>query len=93
MPAPGVHRPALDSVEIGALRVTLAAEPVLDSVAKAEFRRVRWKTMAYVLLFFACTARPVGVASLVGRRWAVWSGIPFLAMAVLAFVQRARTGM
>jgi len=49
--------------------------------------------MAYVLLFFAGTGRLPGVASLVGRRWAVWSGIPFLAKAVLAFVQRARTGM
>ena len=42
---------------------------------------------------FAATGGMIGVASLAGAGWAIAAVILFLIMAVLAFVQRAVTGL
>jgi hypothetical protein len=91
--APPLQRPALYYVQVVLLLAYLAAEALLDYIFKIDFRQVRWMTIAYVTLFFAASGGMLGVAALAGRTWSVAAVILFLAMAVLAFVQRSITGM
>ena len=91
--APPLQRPALYYIQIVLLLVYLAAEALLDYIFKTDFRQVRWLTIVYVTLFFAGSGGMLGVAALAGKSWSVASIILFLAMAVLAFVQRSITGM
>ncbi len=71
----------------------LILELLLDYILKIDFRQVRWMVISYVVLFFAGAGGMIGVAALAGRGWAILAVILFLVMAVLAFVQRAATGM
>ena len=91
--APGHHRPSLYYVQIGLMLAFLAVELVLDYVLKVQFRQTQWAVVPYVMLFFAGTGGMIGVASAAGKGWTVSSSVLFLVMAVLAFVQRAKTGM
>ena len=86
-------RPPLYYVQLSLMITYLIVEFLLDYVLKIEFRQERWLVIAYVMLFFGATGGMLGVAATAGRAWA-FSGIAlFLTMAVLAFVQRAKTGM
>jgi hypothetical protein len=86
-------RPTLYYVQLSLMIVFLFVELLLDYVLKIQFRQERWMVIAYVMLFFGATGGMLGVAATAGRTWAL-SGIGlFLTMAVLAFVQRAKTGM
>jgi len=91
--APRLQRPALYYLQIGLLLAWLLVEAVLDYILKLEFRQVRWLVISYVMLFFAGTGGMLGVAANAGRGWSMAAIILFLVMAVLAFVQRAVTGM
>ena len=91
--APGLRRPALYYVQVVLLLAYLAVEALLDYVFKVDFRHVRWMIIAYVTLFFAGSGGMLGVAAPAGRPWSITAIVLFLAMAVLAFVQRAITGM
>jgi hypothetical protein len=91
--APGLERPPLYYLQIGLLIAWLVVELLLDYILKFDFRQVRWMVISYVTLFFAASGGMIGVASNAGRGWAIVSIILFLVMAVLAFVQRAVTGM
>ncbi len=71
----------------------LIVEALLDYILKVDFRNIGWMVIGYVTLFFAGTGGLMGVAANAGRRWTLGAGILFLVMAVLAFVQRAVTGM
>lgn len=85
-------RSALYFLQISLMIGYLLSELLLDYVLKVDFRSVRWMTIAYVTLFFAATGGMLGVASHVGKGWTYASIVLFLAMAALAFVQRALTG-
>jgi hypothetical protein len=91
--APGYQRPALYYIQIGLMLAYLAVQLVVDYVLKIEFRQVRWAVIAYVMLFFGGAGGMIGVASAAGKGWMLASVVLFLVMAVLAFVQRAVTGM
>lgn len=91
--APIYKRPFLYYIQIGLMLAWLAVELILDYVFQIEFRQVRWAVILYVVLFFAGTGGMIGVATQAGKPWAILSIILFLIMAVLAFVQRARTGL
>jgi hypothetical protein len=91
--APEIGRPRLYYVQIGAMLLYLIAELSVDYVAKIEFRQTRWMVIAYVTLFFAGTGGMIGVASHAGRPYTISSVVLFLVMTILAFVQRALTGM
>lgn len=91
--APRLGRPALYYIQIGLLLAWLVAEALLDYILKIEFRSIRWMVIGYVVLFFAGTGGMLGVATYAGRGWSIAGIILFLMMAVLAFVQRAVTGM
>jgi hypothetical protein len=49
--------------------------------------------ISYVVLFFTGTGGMLGVAANAGSGWSILAVILFLIMAVLAFVQRAFTGL
>jgi hypothetical protein len=91
--APRLGRPWLYYLQVGLMLAFLALEFVLDYALKVDFRHTRGAVIPYVMLFFAGTGGMLGVAALAGRGWTIAGGILFLAMAVLAFVQRGVTGM
>jgi hypothetical protein len=91
--APQLQRSVLYDFQIGLMLVFLVVEFLLDYVLKLEFRQVRWMVIGYVTLFFAATGGLLGVAASAGRTWTIAATTLFLIMAVLAFVQRAVTGM
>ena len=91
--APSLQRPVLYFIQVGLMLAYLAAEALLDYILKVDFRHVHWMTIAYVMLFFAGSGGMLGVAALAGRSWSLAAIALFLAMAILAFVQRAVTGM
>jgi len=90
---PRLQRPTLYYVQLGCMPAFLVVELLLDYVLKVDFRQVQWMVIAYVMLFFAGTGGMLGVAAYAGRAWTVAAVLLFLVMAVLAFVQRAITGM
>ena len=91
--APRFHRPPLYFLQVYLMLAYLLLELLLDYVLKIEFRQVRWMVIVYVTVFFAGTGGMIGVAGHAGGHWTKVSVVLFLVMAVLAFLQRARTGM
>jgi hypothetical protein len=91
--APSLGRPPLYYIQISLMLAYLIVEFLLDYVLKVDFRNVRWMIISYVVLFFAGSGGMIGVASHAGRGWTISAIVLFLVMAVLAFVQRAITGM
>jgi hypothetical protein len=91
--AASTGRPAIYFVWLGLMILFQIVELTLDYVLGLEFRTVRWATIAYVMLFFGATGGMIGVAAQAGWPWAWITSLTFLAMAALAFVQRAKTGI
>jgi hypothetical protein len=91
--APGSDRPILYYIQIGLMLIWLIMLFFVDYVAQYDFRQTQWMVISYVVLAFAGMGGMIGVASLAGRSWTISSVILFLIVAVLAFVQRAVTGI
>jgi hypothetical protein len=91
--APQLQRPALYYIQVGCMLAWLVVEALLDYIFRVDFRNVRWMLISYVVLFFAGTGGMLGVAANAGRGWSILAIILFLIMAILAFVQRAITGL
>jgi len=91
--APGSERPFIYYLQIGIMLVYLIVLFTTDYVLKFDFRHTQWMVISYVMLYFAGAGGMIGVASLAGRGWTVSSIILFLIAAILAFVQRAVTGI
>jgi hypothetical protein len=91
--APQLQRPALYYIQIGCMLAWLVVEALLDYILKIDFRQVRWMVISYVVLFFAGAGGMLGVAANAGREWSIIAIVLFIIMAILAFVQRAVTGM
>ena len=91
--APRLERPALYMIQISLMLVFLLLELLLDYILAVEFRQAGWAVISYVTFFFAATGGMLGLAALAGRAWTIPAVILFFIMAVLAFVQRAVTGM
>ena len=91
--SPRYQRHLWYNIQIGFMLVWLAVTLVVDYVLKLEFRQNRRLVRAYVGLLFAGTGGMIGVASLAGTFWLVSSCVLFSIMAVLAFMQRVKTGM
>ena len=90
---PSLDRSALYYIQIGLMLAWLVVEFLLDWWPGIEFRQTRWIVIPYVMLFFAGTGGMIGVAALAGRGWMISAVSVFLVMGILAFVQRAMTGM
>jgi hypothetical protein len=91
--APESDRPILYYIQIGLMLIWLIMLFFVDYVAQYDFRQTQWMVISYVVLAFAGMGGMIGVASLAGRSWTISSVILFLIVAVLAFVQRAVTGI
>jgi hypothetical protein len=91
--AKDLNRPVLYYIQIILMLVFLIVEFLLDYYPKIEFRQVTWMAISYVTFFCAATGGLVGVAATAGRTWTFPAGILYLIMVILAFVQRAVTGM
>lgn len=87
------QRPALYYIQISLMLIFILVELLLDYLLKINFRQTRWMVISYVVLFFAATGGMLGVANLKGRAWITVTGILYLLMAALAFIQRYKTGM
>jgi hypothetical protein len=68
-------------------------ELIADDILKVDLRSTLRVVVPYVMFFFAATGGMIGVASQAGKPWSVVTPIIFLAMAVLAFIQRGITGL
>lgn len=91
--SPGAGRSTLYYLQIGLMLAWLVVEFLLDWWPGIEFRQTRRIVIPYVMLFFAGTGGMLGVAALAGHGWTISAVIMFLIMGILAFVQRAITGM
>jgi hypothetical protein len=91
--ARGFQRPPIYFIQLGLMLVFILVELALDYLFKIEFRTVRWMAISYAMLFFSATGGMIGVASLQGRLFAIIAIVLFFVMAILAFYQRAKTGM
>ncbi|MGB2897030.1 MAG: hypothetical protein WBB65_12790 [Anaerolineales bacterium] len=91
--APEFNRPILYYVQIGTMLVWLIVLFLADYVLKYDFRQTQWMVISYVVLYFAGMGGMIGIAAQAGRGWTISAIIFFLIAAVLAFVQRAVTGI
>jgi len=87
------ERSKLYYIQAGLMLLFLIIELLLDYILKIEFRQIRWMVISYVTLFFAAMGGMLGIASYAGRGWSISAVILFFVMAILAFVQRAVTGL
>ena len=91
--APPSDRPILYYIQLGLMLIWLILLFFVDYVYKYDFRQTQWMVISYVVLAFGGMGGMIGLASLAGRTWTISSVILFLIVAILAFVQRAVTGI
>jgi hypothetical protein len=91
--APESNRPILYYFQVGLMLLWIVALFLLDYVYRADWRDTQSVVVPFVVLYFAGTGGMIGVASLAGRGWTISAVILFLTAGLLAFVQRAVTGV
>ena len=91
--APGVNRPFLYYIQVGLMLLFIILLFCVDYVFKYDFRQTQWMVISFVVFYFAGMGGMIGVASLAGRGWTISAIILFIIAAILAFVQRAVTGI
>jgi len=87
------NRPIIYYIQIGVMLIWLIALFVVDYVLKYDFRQTQWMVISFVVLAFAGLGGMIGIASLAGRGWTISAVVLFLIAAILAFAQRAITGI
>ncbi len=88
-----IERPTLYYIQLVLMIGFIILELLLDYIFKVDFRHTKWMAISYAMFFFASTGGMIGVASQAGKSWSISAVILFLIMTVLAFVQRAKTGI
>jgi len=91
--APAFKRPLLYYVQVAIMLGWLVSLFLVDYVLKFDFRQTQWMVISYVVFYFAGMGGMIGVAALAGRGWTLSAILLFFIAAVLAFVQRAVTGI
>ena len=91
--APEFQRSSLYYIQIGLMLLWLLLLFIVDYVFKVDFRQTQWMVISYVVLYFAGMGGMIGVAARAGRGWTISAIVLFLIAGVLAFVQRAITGI
>jgi hypothetical protein len=91
--APGANRPFLYYLQIGLMLLYILSLFLIDYVFRYDFRQTQWMVISYVVFYFASLGGMIGVASLAGRAWTISSVVLFFITLILAFVQRAVTGI
>lgn len=91
--APESGRPTLYYIQIGLMIAWIVALFFLDYAYRVDWRDTQSIVIPFVVLYFAGTGGMIGVASLAGGGWTISAVVLFLIAGVLAFVQRAVTGL
>jgi len=91
--APKFNRPFLYYIQIVTMLIWLIILFLVDYVFKYDFRQTQWMVISYVMLYFAGVGGMIGIAAQAGKGWSISAVILFFITAVLAFVQRAITGL
>ena len=91
--APKFNRPFLYYLQIVIMLAWLIVLFLVDYIFKYNFRQTQWMVISYVMFAFAGMGGMIGIAAHAGRGWTISAIILFLIVAVLAFVQRAVTGI
>lgn len=91
--APKFDRPLLYYVQVGVMLAWLLVLFAVDYVFRYDFRQTQWMVISYVVLYFAGLGGMIGIAAQAGRGWMISAIVLFLIAGVLAFVQRAVTGL
>jgi glucan phosphoethanolaminetransferase (alkaline phosphatase superfamily) len=91
--ARSANRSSIYFVWLGLMILFQFVELIVDYILKLDFRSVRWMVIPYVMLFFGATGGMVGLAAQAGKWWSGVTAFTFLIMAVMAFIQRAKTGL
>ena len=91
--APGADRPFLYYIQAGLMLMFIILLFFVDYIFKYDFRQTQWMVISFVVFYFAGMGGMMGIASLAGRGWTISSVILFFITAILAFVQRAVTGI
>ncbi len=91
--APELDRPFLYFVQIVVMLVWLMVLFLVDYIFKFDFRQTQWMVISYVVLYFAGLGGMIGIAAEAGSGWTISAVILFFVAAILAFVQRAITGL
>ena len=91
--APGVNRHFLYYIQVCLMLIFIIFLFFIDYVFKYNFRQTQWMVISFVVFYFAAMGGMIGVASLAGRGWTISAIILFIVAGILAFVQRAVTGI
>ena len=91
--APSLDRAPLYYIQVGIMLLWIVVLFLTDYIFKIEFRQTQWMVISYVMLYFAGMGGMIGVAAEAGKGWMISAVILFLIAGVLAFVQRAITGI
>ena len=91
--APKFDRPFLYYIQIGLMLICLLTLFLVDYFFKYDFRQTQWMVISFVVLYFAGMGGMIGIAAQAGRGWTISAVILFFIAGVLAFVQRAITGI
>lgn len=91
--APQLNRPLLYYIQVGLMLLFIIALFLIDYIYKIDFRQTQWMVINFVVFYFAAMGGMIGVASEAGRGWTISAVTLFFIAAILAFVQRAVTGL
>ena len=91
--APEFKRPVIYYIQISVMLLFLLVLFLVDYVFRFDFRQTQWMVISFVMFYFAALGGMLGIASLAGRGWMISAIILFFITAILAFVQRAVTGL
>jgi hypothetical protein len=91
--APGENRPFIYYLQAAIMLLWIITLFLVDYIFKYDFRQTQWMVISYVIFYFAGAGGMIGIASLAGRGWTISSIVLFFIALILAFVQRAVTGI
>ena len=91
--APELHRPPLYYIQISIMLLWIIALFLIDYVFGYDFRHTQWMVVVYVVVYFAGIGGMIGISALAGKDWTRSAVALFFIAGILAFVQRAVTGL
>lgn len=91
--APQYNRPRIYYIQVITMLAFLIVLFLVDYVFHYNFRQTQWMVISFVVFYFAGMGGMIGIASLAGRRWMISAVFLFFVAGILAFLQRAMTGL
>jgi len=91
--ATSVGRPVLYYIQVGLMLASVVLVFLLDYVFAVDWRDSQWTVVPFVVLYIGGLGGMIGIAARAGQKWIVPAVVLFFATTILAFVQRAITGL